>query len=273
MASPIRNISDTALWAAMFRAAETERHDGLFRDPFAARLGGERGAEIMSNVPGAASNAWAWVMRTYLFDRLIHERLADGVSLVLNLAAGLDARPYRLDEAAHVRWVEVDLPDLLAYKNEVLFGERSKGRLEQVALDLSDRAARRELFARLGGGLVLSEGLLIYFTEEEVTSLATDLAAAGFDWWAMDLSSPALMRMLQQTTGRDTAQAGAPMRFAPENRAAFFEPFGWTPVETHSIFETAMAHHRVPAELLMAPPPPEAGDIWSGVCLLRRSAR
>ncbi len=33
----IRNISDTAIRAAMYRARETERPGALFRDPFAAR--------------------------------------------------------------------------------------------------------------------------------------------------------------------------------------------------------------------------------------------
>ncbi len=35
----IRNISDTARWAAVYRARETERQDALFRDPFARRWG------------------------------------------------------------------------------------------------------------------------------------------------------------------------------------------------------------------------------------------
>src|SRR4051794_2293342 len=44
----IRNISDTALWVAMYRAWETERPDPVFRDPYARRLAGTRGEEIMS---------------------------------------------------------------------------------------------------------------------------------------------------------------------------------------------------------------------------------
>src|SRR3974390_288427 len=46
MADPeplIRNISDTAFWAAIYRARETEQPNPLFRDPFARRLAGTRG--------------------------------------------------------------------------------------------------------------------------------------------------------------------------------------------------------------------------------------
>lgn len=38
----IRNISDTARWAAVYRARESQRLDALFRDPFARRLAGAR---------------------------------------------------------------------------------------------------------------------------------------------------------------------------------------------------------------------------------------
>jgi O-methyltransferase involved in polyketide biosynthesis len=44
--SELRNISDTAHWVAFYRALESERPDALFRDPFARRLAGERGARI-----------------------------------------------------------------------------------------------------------------------------------------------------------------------------------------------------------------------------------
>ncbi len=69
--SLLRNISDTALWAAMYRARETDRDDALFRDPFARRLAGERGEQITDSMPLAEETTWAWIMRTYLFDRLI----------------------------------------------------------------------------------------------------------------------------------------------------------------------------------------------------------
>jgi hypothetical protein len=55
----IRNISDTALLAAVYRARETERQDALFRDPFARRLAGKRGDQIADSIPFSDRNAWA----------------------------------------------------------------------------------------------------------------------------------------------------------------------------------------------------------------------
>jgi len=67
----IRNISDTARWAAVFRARETERPDALFRDPLARRLAGERGEQIAAAMTMHTKNSWSWVMRTYVFDQYI----------------------------------------------------------------------------------------------------------------------------------------------------------------------------------------------------------
>src|ERR1700720_791794 len=61
----VRNISDTARWAAVFRANETQRPDALFRDPYAARLAGALGVDIANTLPEGNSYAWAWVSRTY----------------------------------------------------------------------------------------------------------------------------------------------------------------------------------------------------------------
>ncbi|MGH7622496.1 MAG: class I SAM-dependent methyltransferase, partial [Gemmatimonadaceae bacterium] len=46
----IEHISDTARWVAVYRAMETARKDAIFRDPFAARLAGEKGESIVDNM-------------------------------------------------------------------------------------------------------------------------------------------------------------------------------------------------------------------------------
>src|SRR5437016_7360209 len=120
----VRNVSDTARWAAYFRAQETARPDALFRDRFAERLCGQHGVDIANTLPDGNKHAWAWVTRTYLFDHFIKQELQQGADLVLNLAAGLDARPYRLELPASLQWIEVDLPEILAYKEEILTKEK-----------------------------------------------------------------------------------------------------------------------------------------------------
>ena len=225
----LRNISDTAHWVAIYRALESERPDALFRDPFARRLAGERGERIARGVEFANRNAWSFVARTMLFDRFISDAVANGADMVVNLAAGLDARPYRMELPSSLQWIEVDLPDILAYKTEQLAAETPRCVLERMPLDLSNIAARRELFERLNARaksvMVVSEGLVTYLTSDEVIALGSDLARTPtFNRWALDLVSPALMRMMQKTMGPDLRQANAPFKFAPDEGPAFFEP-------------------------------------------------
>ncbi len=124
--SSVRNISDTARWVAYFRARETQRPDALFRDPFAERLAGEHGFQIANTLAQGNKHEWAWVARTYLFDQFISREINEGTDLVLNLAAGLDARPYRMDLPSTLQWVEVDFPEIVSYKEEVLGNEKPK---------------------------------------------------------------------------------------------------------------------------------------------------
>jgi len=274
----IRDISDTARWMAVYRARETERADAVFRDPFARALAGERGEQILKAMPFAEENAWPFVARTYLFDKYIARHVKAGADLVVNLAAGLDTRPYRMDLPPSLRWVEVDLPEILDYKEEVLADAKPVCALERVRLDLSNHDARRGLFARLGREarhvLVAAEGLLIYLMPDEVCALGRDLAASpSVRHWINDIASPGLIEMLKQRIGEQVQQAGAPFLFAPTAGPAFFESCGWKVVEVGSMLKTARKLERLPFFLRMIAMMPESSGAqgsrpWSGVCVL-----
>jgi methyltransferase (TIGR00027 family) len=276
----IRNISDTARWVATYRARETERPDALFRDPLAARLAGERGERIAGATPNVAGSDWPFIVRTVLFDRIVAEEVKRGIYAVVNLAAGLDTRPYRMTLPASLRWVEVDLPEILQYKSDALVGERPTCVLERVALDLAMVNERRALFKDIGGNarrtLVISEGLLIYLNDQAVGSLARDLAAVpGFERWVLDLASPGLLQMMKQRgIGAMTSAGGAPFQFAPPEGPSYFEPFGWTAIGVESLFEEAARLKRLPFLLRLMSLLPQGkapNRIWSGVCRLHNS--
>jgi methyltransferase (TIGR00027 family) len=241
----MRDISDTALWVAFYRALESERADAHFKDPFARRLAGERGEMIVRGMPKGAQFSWTMVTRTVVFDEIIMRAVnEEGADTVLNLAAGLDARPYRLPLPPALRWIEVDLPGILDYKQEKLAGERAVCRHEVVRLDLANVEARRDLFARVGASsgrtLVVTEGLLVYLAPEAVGSLARDLhAQATFRWWLTDIIRPEILKRIEKTWGRRVAEANAPFRFAPEEGTGFFRPRGWREREFRSTGEEA----------------------------------
>jgi methyltransferase (TIGR00027 family) len=276
----IQNISDTALWAAVYRARESERADALFNDPFARRLSGNRGEQIAQSIPFSEKSTWAWVMRTVLFDQFITEQIAAGADAVVNLAAGLDARPYRMALPANFRWFEVDLPPILDYKEEILAREKPRCMLERVRLDLANASARRELFARIGGqsknALIITEGLIIYLEAEEVAALAEDLARQpSFQRWILDLSSPGLVRLLQKNMGQQLSTGRAVLKFGPPEGPAFFEPHGWKALGVRNPLKAAAHHHRLSfgfrlIAMLPASNGKQGSRPWSGICLFGR---
>jgi methyltransferase (TIGR00027 family) len=278
----VRNISDTALWVAHYRAVETERPDAIFRDPYARALAGERGERIAKAQTFADQNAWSFLARTYLFDQFIIDEVRGGADLVVNLAAGLDTRPYRMDLPKTLRWVEIDLPGILDYKESILKGVAPVCMLERLRLDLSDESARRGVFARVADGssraLVVTEGLLIYLSPEQVALLARDLAAVPpFRSWIIDLASPGLVKMMNERGGSMVAAAGAPFRFAPAEGPDYFVPLGWTPVKVGSLLKTAGRLNRLPFFLKMMSLLPESkkpapNRPWSAVIQLERAA-
>jgi methyltransferase (TIGR00027 family) len=277
----VRNISDTARWAAVFRAKETERPDALFRDPYARELAGTLGLDIANTLPEGNSHAWAWVARTYLFDQFIQQEIENGADMVVNLAAGLDARPYRMKLPASFPWIEVDLPEILSYKEEILSRHEPTCELERIRVDLSDSVPRRKLISDLNQRakriLILTEGLLIYLAPAEVATFAKDVTACShFQRWVTDLASPGLLRLMQRTTGRQLSQFGANFKFAPMEGPAFFQPCGWEALDVRGLLKTAARFKRPPLFLRMLAKLPEskrpAGNRpWSGVCLLGRS--
>ena len=176
----LQNLSDTAFWVAQYRAEETDRPDAVFKDLLAAKLLEQKGKSIRDYMDSKNEISWPIVVRTYLLDRLVMEQTASDVDTVLCLAAGLDTRPYRLDLRKEVRWIEVDLPDILAYKSNVLKDDTPNCILDRVNLDLTDRQERNRFFQQVNENsnkvLVITEGLLVYLDPSEVSLLAKDLS-------------------------------------------------------------------------------------------------
>ena len=277
----IRNISDTARWVATFRADESELPDAIFHDPFARRLAGDRGQQIASTIQFTKNNSWTFVARTFLFDQVVLQHVAQGYDMIINLAAGLDARPYRMDLPSSLKWIDVDLPGILEYKQSVLANEKPVCQLRTVQMDLSDRAKRLDLFAQLNSqcdkALVLSEGLIGYLDDEQVGALANDLSGqSNFRRWALDLISPGLLAMITREMGSYLKEGNSPLKFAPAEGEGFFLRYGWKILESKSKLKTAAALSRVPDELLefAAQPEPEGpkGDFpWTGLCLFENT--
>jgi len=279
-ASPVSNVSDTARWVAVYRAWESARPDALFSDPYAKSLAGERGQAIATLMPAQARSGWPMIARTKLIDDLIQAAVAQGCDCVMNLAAGLDTRPYRLELPNSLRWIEADLPALIEEKEQLLAEARPRCHLRRISVDLTDSGARvlalQDAVTPSTQALVITEGLLGYLDDAQVRALSKDLAAlTGVRCWILDLGSPAILAMMRK--GMGTHLTNAPLKFAPANGVAFFEALGWRVAQVHSIFHAAVRFRRLPwflkpIALLPEPNPRKLGKArWSGVVQLTRA--
>lgn len=246
---PIRNLSDTALWVAMYRAFESERSDALFHDPYARRMAGERGSQIVREIPFGQAIGWLMVVRTVLMDEIILRCVAQGARCVVNLGAGLDTRAFRLALPADLCWFDLDLPEMVAHRRDCLKGETPACQHTHIAVDLSDLPARNRVLASVHAGgdpvLLITEGLLVYLAPDEVASLAQQLHAERLArWWVTDLIAPWLAISVGALWQSQLEAAKATFRFAPCNGAEFFRPLGWREVEFRSIWDESLRLQR-----------------------------
>lgn len=247
----IRDVSDTAIWVAWYRAEESARPDAMFRDPFAQLLVGERGEKIARRFGSTGRyTAWTLITRTVIIDEYIQDAIAGGVDAVLNLGSGLDARPYRMELPAALQWVEADFPHMIEYMDRMLAAHTPRCQLRRVGVDLADGEARRRFLAEVLPDakkvLVLTEGVIPYLTEQQAGDLATDLRAqARFAYWICEYFSLRAYPYIR-AAARRRQMVNAPFRFLPADWLGFFEQHGWMKREIRYGSDVAFRFRRRP---------------------------
>ena len=206
-----------------------------------------------------------------------------GYDTVINLACGLDTRVYRLPLPSTLTWIDVDLPEVISFMQSMMLDEKPKCNHERIALDLSDRKERVDLFQQLGNRgekiLVVTEGLMVYLDESDAADFAVDLSRVKkFKHWVNDIYSPGILPLIQQEIGSLLKDSNAQFKFAPVEGEDFFLHFNWCPLESRSKLKTAANLKRLSAELMeyaSRPEPigPKYSFPWSGVCLFENISR
>lgn len=227
--SSIGHVSDTAWWVASFRALEGQRTDSAFNDPVAAILSGDRGRAIARAMSRAALTEWGVIIRTSAIDRLINGAIATGVDTVLNVGAGFDSRAYRMKLPTSLRWVELDFPTIVDFKNLKLTEQQPVCRLERVGIDLRDRTARNRIIAGYAATskniLVITEGVLPYFAVHDVATLAGELQShPSIGSWIQDFDNAGQRKLPSDWEPKLKA---APFLFEVKDWFKFFERHGW----------------------------------------------
>src|SRR5215471_20105093 len=273
----IKDVSDTAFMVAIYRANESERADALFHDPLARKLAGEHGQRIVASMSrrgpfSLRSRIMVWMMaiRTRIIDDFILSAIAQRADAILNLGAGLDTRPYRMQLPPSLVWIEVDYPRVIDLKDGRLADEQPRCRLERIKLDLADLPARANLFAALGSRfnnvLVLTEGVIPYLRNEAVARLAEDInSQPSFRHWIVDYFSAEAVRMRKRTAIQRYMQ-NAPFLFEPKDYFGFLAEHGWRPAEIRYISEEGKRLNR-------PIPIPFLGMVWFALLSVFMSKR
>jgi methyltransferase (TIGR00027 family) len=233
-----KNVSVTALGVAYLRGLESEIHPQceLFYDPYARELGGEPGKEWVDSMKNDEASlkkilaiASVVSLRTKKIDDEVSSILLnDNICQICVLGAGLDTRPWRLQTAlpdqSHIKYYEVDFPEIFDYKLPILQAHCAKELFDykKVEADLSLPSWLEKLegagFDRGERTLWLLEGLTGYLTEDELTTLfqrITELSAVGSRLVATFL-----------TPKVNILHIGL-HRFYPDDPLTYVQQFGW----------------------------------------------
>lgn len=265
---PGAGLAETARWIAAVRAGEAGRPDRLLDDPWAAALAGPEGEKWFGARAGSPALADIIIRARFFDDFLRRVTGTSGVRQVTLLAAGLDTRAYRLSWPDQVQLFELDQPEVLHRKQEVLDGAGAKPRCARraVGADLTGRWAT----ALLGAGFDprapscwLAEGFLFYLSGEQVTRLldeVTGLAHAG-SWLGFDIVNTAtLIHPLTRPWIDMQARLGAPWLGTLDDPAGFLAGRGWEATLTQP-GEPGASYGRWPFPVL-APGLPGAPRHW-----------
>ncbi|MCX4094386.1 class I SAM-dependent methyltransferase [Nocardia sp. alder85J] len=265
------SVGATALGVAAMRAAETRRDDALFRDPYAERLvratGNDGWARMLDGDfarrrqelgrPGVGNGGFL-VGRTVYFDEYFAAASAAGLRQVVILAAGLDARAYRLEWPSGTVLFELDQPKVLAFKAEALAGVQPAADRHEVAVDLRHdwpQALRDNGFDPTVPTAWLAEGLLRYLPADALDRLFENIEALSAPGSRLATSTGQGLPRLPESerAGRAAllAEVGIQLDvdslwYAEEGRSdpvEWFAGHGWT-VSSTGLAEVLTAHGR-----------------------------
>jgi methyltransferase (TIGR00027 family) len=232
-------VAGTGLLVAAIRAMESTRDDRLFTDPFAAKLAGDSGRAMLEAAmaeAGESSTAQIVVRTRFLDEALL--RAACDVKQVVILAAGMDARAYRLAWPEQTIVYELDQPAVIAAKAGILADDEPRCRRVPIGVDLADdwpSALRSTGFDPQQPTVWLIEGLLQYLDEaavrtlfERIHTLSAPKSVLLYDVVGQTLlDSPMMAKLLQSM-----AEQGSPWLFGTDEPGELAERHGWSAVVT-----------------------------------------
>jgi len=165
----LSGVQETMLWALHERACVAKRGDNRFHDPECVRIYDSIDYDFAANFGTAGSLA---AVRAARIDQAIRDWLnVHPHGLIVSLGEGLETQAYRVDNGT-MRWLSVDLPDAIAWRERFM---RPTKRFRHLAMSALDKRWMDHIDAR-GGVCIVAQGLLMYFQPDEVRQLFVAIA-------------------------------------------------------------------------------------------------
>ncbi len=235
----MHSVSQTARWVAAQRERESARTDRLFLDPLAGNLAGEEGRaalRISEQVnPRHKSTADYIVTRTRFLDEFVIQGNKKGTRQIVMVAAGMDARAFRLPWRDGTSLYELDYPELLDLKERILQQQDKVPQCHRITLGTNLESEWGGLLIGAGfqpeqASLWLIEGLLYYLHEGPVDGILRQiakLAATGSQLSADLVSQSCLSSPWMKEALAAMEKNGMGWYFGSDDPASLFARHGW----------------------------------------------
>ena len=169
--APLGDVQRTLFFPLLARARETVRRRPLLRDPAAVEVAHAVDFDAAAYQTGLFS--FVLILRTMIFDWWVRGFLARFPGgTVVELGTGLNTRFERTDNGA-AHWIDLDLPDTVALRRRFF---ADTGRRRMIAASLLEVDWLDEVAQLPGPYFFVSDGVLVYLREEEVTAALRRIA-------------------------------------------------------------------------------------------------
>jgi methyltransferase (TIGR00027 family) len=171
----MKPISKTAFYCCGIRMQDAERRDPVCGDIHAKAFMNEDGLGILEAFRDETNPNASNVARHRIIDDFLRQELLANPGLcVVIIGAGFDSRAYRLKGGT---WVELDEPQVIAYKNERLPASNCENELHRIPIDFSTDLLEEKLSSFSGRSpvVVVIEGVFMYLEEAAIRQLLPTL--------------------------------------------------------------------------------------------------
>ncbi len=237
----MKEVSKTAFFCAGCRMADAATTHPIVGDYFAKKLMGESGLEYWKNFEAETNPIASNQARHYLVDTHLRRHLGRNPAVtIIHVGAGLDARPFRMYGG---NWVEIDAPEILAYKEQLLPAASCRNPLQRIPtdFDLEPLADKLAAFTSHTDVVFVVEGVLMYLTQaQREEQLQTLRSLFPRHHYICELMSKLFYQKLAKPFNDKLKLHGASFIELQDEPAAMFHKCGYQLLDKASTIDTAL---------------------------------